>query len=656
MKNRWDDAEANQYAGNPLGLRVYTSRLLGQESSLVLHGGGNTSVKIKEPNFFGEPEELLYVKGSGWDLGTIEAAGFAPVRLDVLKRLATLDQLTDTQMVRLQRSAMTDPNAPTPSVEALLHAIIPFQFVDHTHADAVVAITNSQQGPKIIREIFADRTLIVPYVMPGFVLAKHVYEMTQGVDWDKLDGMILMNHGVFTFGHTARDSYERMIRLVSRAEDYLEQQRANTVAFQEEPKENLEALARIRRAVCDIKQTPMLARLDSGGESVGFASLSDMASIATQGPLTPDHVIRTKRIPVILGDDPRDNIQRFAQDYRAYFARHASGQTTPLDAAPRWAVWPGYGTLAFGHRVKDTEIVSDIVTHTIRAIQWAQALGGWKALSEKELFSMEYWELEQAKLRQTAPAQPLQGKVALVTGGASGIGRACADRLRSQGAAVGALDITPGITDMFHGQDALGIVCDVTDSGQINNAVDTTVRRFGGLDILVSNAGTFPPSESIEGMHPDTWNRSLALNLSSHQWLLQACIPYLKLGIDPTAIMIASKNVPAPGPGAAAYSVAKAGLTQLARVAALEWGAHGVRVNVIHPNAVFDTAVWTPETLKTRAKHYGMSIEAYKKNNVLGVEVTSKDVAVLACTMAGDAFAKTTGAQIPIDGGNERVI
>ncbi|MEK7254875.1 MAG: class II aldolase/adducin family protein, partial [Bacteroidota bacterium] len=221
MLNRWNVAEATQLNSNLLQLRVYTSRLLGAEGDLVLHGGGNTSVKITETNLFGEPEELLYVKGSGWDLATIEAEGFAPVRLDVLKKMATLPSLTDSEMVRLQRSAMTNPNAPTPSVEAVLHAIIPFTFVDHTHADAVVTITNSPGGEQRIREIYGERMLIVPYVMPGFILAKAIFEQTKGVDWSQVEGMILMNHGVFTFDNDARASYEKMIDIVTKAEAYL---------------------------------------------------------------------------------------------------------------------------------------------------------------------------------------------------------------------------------------------------------------------------------------------------------------------------------------------------------------------------------------------------------------------------------------------------
>jgi rhamnose utilization protein RhaD (predicted bifunctional aldolase and dehydrogenase)/NAD(P)-dependent dehydrogenase (short-subunit alcohol dehydrogenase family) len=656
MKSLWNNDDATRYQ-NDLSLRVYTSRLLGREPALVLHGGGNTSVKANTTNLFEETETLLYVKGSGWDLATIEAAGFAPVKLDVLKKMAQLNQLSDAEMVRVQRSAMTDPSAPNPSVEAILHAIIPFKFVDHTHADAVVTITNTDEGEARIREIYGDRVLIVPYVMPGFILAKKIYEQTQGVDWTKLEGMILMNHGVFSFADDAKTSYERMIELVTAAENYLAEKNASLVLpSQVSVKENLLTLAGIRKTVSDIKGAAMIAKLESNRESVSFSNLPNVASIATRGPLTPDHVIRTKPIPVILGEEANEDIARYVEGYKAYFERHSQPQLTRLNPAPCWAVWPGSGTISFGRSVKEAQIISDIKAHTIEAIQLAELLGGWKALPESDQFEMEYWELEQAKLAKKGTTLPLQGKIALVSGAASGIGRACVEALEAQGAAVVALDMNKSITTLFNSPNILAIECDLTFEDDIQHLVESGIRHFGGLDILISNAGTFPPSETVGQMNQNTWKKSIALNLTSHQQLLQACIPYMEMGIDPAVIIMASKNVPAPGPGASAYSVAKAGLTQLARVAALELGASGIRVNVLHPNAVFDTAIWTPEVLEKRAKHYGMTVAEYKTNNILKTEVTSKDVAELACTMAGPVFAKTTGAQVPIDGGNERVI
>ncbi|HUV49584.1 MAG TPA: bifunctional aldolase/short-chain dehydrogenase [Anaerolineae bacterium] len=656
MKSLWNDNEAKSFLGNPLELRAYTSRLLGRESGLVLHGGGNTSLKAEIKNLFGDIEEVLYIKGSGLDLKTIQAAGFAPVKLEALKRMVELERLSDTDMLRLQKTAMIDYLAPNPSIEAILHAIIPFKYVDHTHADAVVTITNNEKGKRLIREIYKDSVLIVPYVMSGFILAKKVYEMTRNINWHEIKGIILMNHGVFTFSDNAKASYKQMIHLVSLAEDYLQASGAFDSIARAEPGEDLLTLAKIRKQVSLTKGSAMIAKLNSAPEVCGFANLTNVDSIAVRGPLTPDHVVRTKRIPVVIKKDIEKEITGFCSAYKEYFQRNTDGRLLCLDPAPRWGVWPGHGIMAFGQSAGEANIVSDIAFHTIRAIQWGEAIGGWKALPEKDIFDMEYWELQQSKLRRKDTTRIFQGKIALVTGAASGIGLACAKGLHEHGAAVVGMDLNPAITRMFDQPDLIGLTCDISDDKIIKQAIEFTVRSFGGLDILINNAGIFTRSQSIEEMDAETWNQSMEINLSSHQRLLKACIPYLKQGVDPSVIFIASKNVPAPGPGASAYSVAKAGLTQLARVAALELAADGIRVNIIHPDAVFDTGIWTQKVLNERAKHYGLTVAEYKTKNLLKTEVTSKDVANLICCMAGPAFAKTTGAQVPIDGGNERVI
>ena len=400
----------------------------------------------------------------------------------------------------------------------------------------------------------------------------------------------------------------------------------------------------------------MIAKLDQRAEACGFANLPHVGSLAGRGPLTADHIIRTKPTPVILGRHVEKDIDRFAAAYADYFNRYTNGQQTMLDPAPRWAVWPRHGTIAFGKSLQETRIVSDIVQHTLRAIQYAEALGGWKPLAKKHIFDMEYRELQQAKLELNNALAELQGKVALVTGAASGIGLACTRALNQRGAQVVGLDVNPECRLILEEHDSVGVSCDIADLKRVKETVEMTIRRFGGLDILVSNAGIFSANQKIEDLDEQAWYQSLELNLSSHQRLLKTCIPYLKQGIDPAVVFVASKNVPAPGPGAAAYSVAKAGLTQMARVAALELGADGIRVNIIHPDAVYDTALWTPDVLHQRAKHYGLTIDAYKTKNILKTEVRSTDVAELVCALVGPAFAKTTGAQIPIDGGNERVI
>lgn len=659
MRSLWNDADARTCGSDPLALRVYSSRLIGQDADLVLQGGGNTSVKTRADDLFGDSIDAIYVKGSGWDLATIERGGFAPLRLDAVRRMAELPNLSDSKMVTMLRSLLLDPTAPTPSVEAILHAIIPFAYVDHTHADAVVTITNTPNGVERIGDIYGNRIFIVPYVMPGFILAKEISDMTRDIDWAEIEGVILMNHGVFTFGDDARSSYERMIQIVSEAEDYLDMKAPRspmTAGDDSVSGEDLLALARLRHAVSVKAGAAMLARLDAGAGSASFSSRSDLAEVSSRGPLTPDHVIRTKRIPLIVAGDAVADVERFAGLYTEYFARHTDGTLRALDAAPRWAVWPGRGTVAFGRTLADAIVAGDIVAHTIPAIERAELLGGWTALPEDDVFDVEYWELEQAKLvRADAPAE-LAGRVALVTGAAGGIGRACVEQLLARAACVVALDVKDAVESMFDDARVAAFTCDVTDAASVEFAVEGAIRRFGGLDAVLSNAGVFPASAPIATLSTDTWDKSLAVNLNAHRIVLQKTIPFLESGIDPAVVFVGSKNVPAPGKGAAAYSVAKAGLTQLARVAALELAPAGIRVNVLHPNDVFDTGIWTPDVLEARAKEYGVDVETYKRRNLLKVDVTSADVAALAVALVGRLFAKTTGAQIPVDGGNDRVV
>lgn len=656
MKSRWRDEDAQKVGSDPLGLRVYTSRLLGAEPALVLHGGGNTSVKTKVNNLFGEEEDVLYVKGSGWDLATIEAQGFPAVRMDVLLKLVQLPALSDTDMVKTQMAAMLDPTSPAPSVEAILHAILPFQYVDHSHADALITISNSLNGEQSIRDLYGDRLLIIPYVMPGFLLAKAVADRLQQVDWSKVEGMMLLNHGLFTFGNDAKTSYERTIALVTLAEQYLEQHAKAPLALATAAAQDLLALARIRKAVSKVQQRPLVVKSNRSELAVGFSGLPKVDALLSKGTLTPDHVIRTKPKPLILSQHPESDVDAYAQAYRDYFARNAQPGLQCLSPAPCWAVWPSQGTMAFGTNWKEASIVADINRQTMQAMQLAEQLGGWQALTEADLFEVEYWELEQAKLKKSASVPPLQGKIALVTGAYSGIGRAIANRLHQQGAEVVGVDLEPGIIAAFTQAGMLGLVADLTHPAELQQAIAAAAGHFGGLDILVLNAGVFPPSETLRDQQSDTWDRSLAVNLTAHQQMLKAAIPFLELGVEPAVLFIASKNVPAPGPGVAAYSVAKAGMTQLARVAALELGPLGIPVQILHPNAVFDTAIWTDEILQARAIHYGLSVEEYKTNNLLKIEITSDDVAQMACTLVQGPFRKCTGNQIAIDGGNDRVV
>ena len=656
MKSLWSDREAEQFRGD-LGLRVYTSRLLGRDKSLVLHGGGNTSVKIQEKNLFGEQETILYVKGSGWDLETIEPQGFSPVLLAHVLRLAELPSLSDPQMVNQLVTHMLDASAPAPSIETILHGLMPQKFVDHTHADAVLSVTNTRDGDKRIREIYGKRCVVIPYLMPGFDLAQFCAKEFKRQGSTETIGMVLLNHGIFSFGETARESYERMIELVTLAEKYLDSKRAWSVPPNRFTAGRVDANAQasLRRKLSDTAGTPLILKTVMSERTLGFAQHPEIARISQQGPATPDHVIRTRRTPM-LGTD----VARYAEGYRRYFDEHAPRAKEPktiLDTAPRVVLDPAFGLAAAGRTAKDAAIVAEIYGHTIDVILRGEALGGFQALPANDIFDVEYWDLEQAKLKKSGKALPFAGEIALVTGAASGIGKAAVAAFLARGAAVVGLDLDTKIESLHNRGDFLGVSCDVTDETQVRSALEKALLVFGGLDMLILNAGIFPASRKIADLPTEEWRKAMTVNLDANLLLMRACHPFLKLAPrGGRVVVIGSKNVPAPGPGAAAYSASKAALNQLARIAALEWGADGIRINTVHPNAVFDTRLWTEEVLAQRARQYAMTVEEYKTNNVLRTQVGSRDVAELAAEMCGALFAKTTGAQVPVDGGNERVI
>src|SRR5438105_6138564 len=469
--------------------------------------------------------------------------------------------------------------------------------------------------------------------------------------------MFALIHGVFSFSKISSNSYERMIELVSAAEEYLQRKKAwhvdpppprpSTVKRDE--------IAQLRRAIPAQAGFPLVLRVNDSPRLLGFAQRADVERLSQQGPATPDHVIRTKPFPM-LGR----NVAGYARRYCEYFDRHgaqAKEKKTMLDVAPRMVLDPALGFVAAGRTARDAAIVEELYEHTIDVILRAEALGGWRALESRHTFDIEYWDLEQAKLRKAGSPPPFTGEVVLVTGAASGIGKACVESFLKRGAAVVGLDRNPAIESLWKRADVLGVTCDLTDAKAIDAALDKAVRRLGGVDMLVLNAGIFPTSAPIQSIAPESWRSAMTVNVEANLFVMQACHPLLKLAPHSGRVaVVGSKNVPAPGPGAAAYSASKAALNQLVRVAALEWAKDGIRINSLHPDAVYDTALWTDEVLASRAKAYSMTVEQYKKKNLLKTEVSSRDVAELAAEMCGPLFAKTTAAQVPVDGGNERVV
>lgn len=636
------------------------SRALGGDPALVLHGGGNTSIKAVGRDVTGEDVELVLVKGSGWDLGSIEPAGFAPLRRERLLRLLRLEQLTDGRMVNEVRQASLDASAPTASIEALLHAHLPARVVLHSHADAIVALTDQPDGVQRAADVLGDGVHVLPYVMPGFPLARAVAQ----APLDGVDALVLANHGLFTFADDPDEALRRHLELVERASasfgspesrspEWRSPQWGSPGAETDRAGSPVE-LAALRRDLSAAAGRPFVVRQSASSRALAYARRPDLAAVTSRGTATPEHVIRTKRTPLIGRD-----VAAYADAYAAYVAAHRdriAGDIEPIDPAPRVVLDPRLGLLTAGVSRSAADAVHDIALHTMDIVEAADRQAGYGSLDEALTFDIEYWELEQARLRAGASGRPLDGEVALVTGAASGIGRAAAAALLAQGAAVVGVDLSPAVESAFPGASWRGVVGDVSDPAVLDSALEVAAREFGGLDILVVAAGIFPASEPLASFADEVWERSLRVNTTAVARALRAAHPLLALAPrGGRVVLVSTKNVAAPGPGAAAYSASKTAAAQLARVAALEWAADGIRVNQVEPDAVFDTAIWTPELLAERAARYGLTVEEYRTRNLLGVEVTSALVAEAVLAFVAGLPA-TTGAHLSVDGGNDRVV
>ncbi|HAQ23948.1 MAG TPA: bifunctional aldolase/short-chain dehydrogenase [Acidimicrobiaceae bacterium] len=659
MKDRWDD-EAAAASGGLIAECVYCTRLIGADPALVLHGGGNSSIKDSVEDITGDLIDAIHVKGSGWDMATIEARGFAPLHLQRLLDILELDRLSDPDMMRELAAAKLDPAAPNPSVESLLHAYLPHRAVQHSHADVIIQLTNLSNGDEIVKEVFGDAVVVVPYVMPGFDLARLVREVWPEQAHAGTRGMVLLNHGLFTFGDDSATAYRRHVGLINMAEKWLEQE-APVVGRESErlPEVLVEDLVGLRRAMSDVAGAPLIVRRHTDPVVRAFVRRDDLGSLASRGPLTPDHVIRTKRIPMVGHDETA--LSAYVADYQAYVDDNKKRTRTdlvPIDPAPRIVLDPDLGMLAIGRSVAGATISADIYHHTMPVLARAEDhLGGYVPLAPEHLFDVEYWDLEQAKLAASGPLPEFAGMVALVTGAASGIGRACATELLNRGAAVLAVDRDASVAEVSDQDAWLGAVADVTDPDSMDVAIRSGVETFGGLDLLVVAAGIFGPSASLSDLRADDWRKVMAVNVDSAQLLFGRAAPLLANSpVGGRVVVVGSKNVSAPGAGAGAYSASKAALQQLCRVAALEWASDGIRINAVHPDAVFDTGLWDDELVAERAARYGLSPDEYRTRNLLSVEVSSAQVARSVVALLGDDFAATTGAQVPIDGGSDRVV
>jgi len=678
MQSGWSDHDADaaverySHLGRDLALRVYTTRLLGQDPRLVLHGGGNTSVKSRLTDLNGEETDVLCVKGSGWDMGTIEPAGLPAVRLAPLLKLRAREKLPDEEMVRLQRANLIDPASPNPSVETLLHAFIPHNFVDHTHSTAVLSLTDQPDGEALCREVYGPRVGYVPYIMPGFGLAKAAAEV---FDADpSVEGLVLVKHGIFSFGADARQAYERMIALVTLAEERLARQRKPAFVGVKLPGRPaaIADVAPVIRGACALPD----ARADGawkrfvldfrGNDAVmNFVNGAEVARYGQAGVVTPDHNIRIKNKPLLVAAPAesdlagfrkavRDAVAAYGESYRDYFNRNnarVGGIKAMLDPSPRVVLVPGVGLFGLGRGKKDARIAGDLAEAAIATITDAEAVGRFDPLPEADLFDVEYWSLEQAKLGG-ARELPLAGQVAVITGAAGAIGFATAKAFAAAGAEVALLDVDESAAQVKAkaiGGAASGIRCDVTDAASVKAAFTQVAASFGGVDIAVSNAGAAWQGR-IGEVDEAVLRESFELNFYGHQRVAQAAVRIMQAqGTGGCLLFNVSKQAVNPGTDFGPYGLPKAATLFLVRQYALDHGTDGIRANAVNADRI-RSGLLTEDMIAQRSKMRGLSEKAYMQGNLLGREVSAEDVA--QAFLAQALALKTTADITTVDGGN----
>jgi len=683
MKSGWvdRDAEAAVARGAKVGidrdfaLRIYTTRLLGGDPKLVLHGGGNTSLKARTRDRLGEEADVLRVKGSGADMATIEAPGFSAVRLEPMRRLRALDAIGDEDLVAVERANLLDPAAPNPSVEMMLHAFLPHRFVDHTHATAVLSLIDQPDGEEKCADVFHGRLAFVPYVMPGFGLAKKAIGVFER---DKpRDGLILGKHGIVTWGDDAREAYERMIAMVTSAEDFIARRRKSIATAALPRNGGSEAqltshVAPIVRGICSEKDEKIegawrrfILEFRGGERVLQFLSAKDLHRLAQAGVITPDHTIRTKNWPLVLPAPESDALDEFARAararadefagaYRRYFQRNnarAGGTKRELDPLPRVVLIERFGLFGLGRSKQDARIAADIAEAWIDGVSDAEAIGRFESISEADMFDSEYWPLEQAKLG-VRKDPPLAGQIAAITGAAGAIGAATARAFAAAGAEVALLDVN---FDAAREQaekvasTALPVVCDVTEGESVRTAFDKIVKAFGGVDIVVSNAGAAWQGR-IGEVDEAVMRKSFELNFYGHQRVAQAAVKVmLAQGTGGCLLFNVSKQAVNPGPNFGPYGIPKAAALALMRQYALDYGSDGIRANAVNADRI-RSGLLTPDMIASRSKARGLSEKDYMSGNLLGREVTADDVAQAFLHQALEL--KTTADVTTVDGGN----
>jgi len=679
MKSGWVDRDAEAMVAHgaeagverDLALRIYTTRLLGRDPKLVLHGGGNTSAKTRAHDLLGAEVEVLRVKASGADMAAIEPHDLPAVRLVPLRELRALEAIADDALVAVERTNLLDPTAPNPSVEIMLHAFLPHKFVDHTHATAVLSVIDQPNGEERSAEVFGGRLAFVPYLMPGFGLAKKAIDVFERAK--PSDGLILSKHGIVTFGETAREAYERMIEMVSLAEDFIARN-SKPIVFARLSREiaPVAAVAPVVRGVCSLKDEKtegawrrLVLEFRTHNAVLDFFAATDPARVGQAGVATPDHTIRTKNWPLVLPhpqigklDDfaraAREAADAFAAHYRNYFKRHnkrAGGGKLELDPLPRVVLMPGLGLFGLGRTKRDAIIAADIAEEWIAVVRDAERIGRFESISEADMFDCEYWPLEQAKLG-ARKEPPLAGQIAAITGAAGAIGAATAKAFAAAGAEVALLDVNLAAASeqaKTIGPTALAVPCDVTDAASVQAAFDTVAANFGGVDIVISNAGAAWQGR-IGEVDEDVLRKSFELNFYGHQRVAQAAVKImLAQGTGGCLLFNVSKQAVNPGPNFGPYGIPKAALLALMRQYALDYGADGIRANAVNADRI-RSGLLTEAMIASRSSARGLSVKDYMSGNLLGREVTAEDVAQAFLHHA--LALKTTADVTTVDGGN----
>lgn len=671
MKNLWSDKDAKSYVktyakrgvNEDLALRVYTTRLLGREPRLVLHGGGNTSVKTVVKDILGDKTEVLCVKGSGWDMGEIEPAGLPAVRMEPLLRMAKFKKLSDEEMVNAQRVNLLDSRSPNPSVETLLHAFLPAKFIDHTHSNAVVAVTDTTDGLQIAQDVFGDKMGYVPYIMPGFDLSKKAMEIFN--QDPTVEGLILLKHGIFTFGDTAKQAYDRMLSCVTKAEKRLGKGKKVVFPGVKLPAKiaNVSDVVPILRGLTSRDGKLLIFDFRTSKEILNYVNGKEVKRYSQQGTATPEHVIHAKALPVVtpapvagkldkFRDDVEKEVARFIKNYEAYFERNnakANPKKTKLDPTPRVILVPGIGLFGLGASKKKASVTADMAVATVEVITASESIGTFKVITEKDRFDIEYWSLEQAKLA-SGKEKALARRVVVVTGGASGIGAATSKAFAAEGAEVCVLDRDLKAAEKVAGPlSGLAIACDVTKPKQIKAAFDKVSAIYGGVDIVVSNAGAAWQGR-IGEVSEKTLRESFELNFWAHQNVAQNAVRVMTAqGQGGCLLFNTSKQAINPGKDFGPYGLPKATTLFLMRQYALDYGPDGIRSNAVNADRI-RSGLLTDDMVKSRSGARGLSEADYMAGNLLGKEVLADDVAQTFVDLA--KAEKTTAAVVTVDGGN----